>query len=60
MIHRGASDFSRLQILTVGELLEGKGIDYPAPSQVNATFKKAAKVRENKDKEQRELPLKPR
>jgi len=32
----------RLQILTIAELLEGKGIDYP-PSQANVTFKKAPK-----------------
>jgi hypothetical protein len=52
--------FPRLQILTVGELLDGKGIEYPPPSQVNVTFKKASKVQEGEDKEQRELPLKAR
>lgn len=31
----------RLQILTVGDLLEGKRIDYPPSRQVNVTFKKA-------------------
>jgi hypothetical protein len=33
----------RLQILTIAELLEGKGIDYPHPS--NVTFKRAPVVR---------------
>ena len=33
----------RLQILTVSELLTGKGIDYPPARQVNVTFKKAPK-----------------
>jgi hypothetical protein len=32
----------RLQILTVAEILEGKGIDYPHPS--NVTFKRAPKA----------------
>jgi len=32
----------RLQILTIAELLEGKGIDYPHPS--NVTFKKAPRA----------------
>ncbi len=31
----------RLQLLTVGELLEGKGIDYPRTAGVNRTFKRA-------------------
>lgn len=34
----------RLQLLTVAELLEGKRIDCPPPSQVNVTFKKAPKA----------------
>jgi len=50
--------FPRLQILTVGELLDGKGIEYPPPSQVNVTFKKAPKIREDEDKGQGNLPLK--
>jgi site-specific DNA-methyltransferase (adenine-specific) len=49
--------FPRLQVLTVGELLEGGGIEYPPPSQVNVTFKKAPKILEE-DKEQHALPLK--
>jgi DNA modification methylase len=37
----------RLQILTVGELMSGKRIDYPPSAQVNKTFKKAPiKVKE--------------
>lgn len=35
----------RLQILTVEELLGGKGIDYPAPLSSNVTIKKAPAVR---------------
>ena len=35
---------SRLQILTVAELLAGKGIDMPPLHQVNSTFKKAPKA----------------
>ncbi|MCX5804057.1 MAG: DNA methyltransferase [Proteobacteria bacterium] len=50
--------FPRLQILTVSELLDGKGIDYPPPSQVNVTFKKAPEAREGELTEQGELPLK--
>ncbi len=37
----------RLQLLTVAELLEGKRIDCPPPSQVNVTFKKAPKAKAN-------------
>jgi len=32
--------YPRLQLLTIGELLSGKGIDYP-PSRKNVTFKRA-------------------
>jgi len=35
------SSHPRLQILTVGELLEGKRIDYPAGQQTNRTFRRA-------------------
>ncbi|MEK7873120.1 MAG: DNA methyltransferase [Chloroflexota bacterium] len=38
-------DYPRLQILTIAELLAGKRIDMPPPSQVNATFKKAPKAK---------------
>jgi len=33
--------YPRIQILTIAELLQGKGIDYPPARQVNATFKNA-------------------
>ena len=46
--------YLKLQILTVEELIEGKGIDYPPPAQVNVTFKKAPKSR---DKKQEQLKL---
>jgi len=36
---------SRLQILTIEELLNGYKIDYPPASQVNTTFKKAPKAK---------------
>ena len=36
----------RLQILTIAELLSGKHIDMPPARQVNVTFKKAPKIRE--------------
>jgi site-specific DNA-methyltransferase (adenine-specific) len=35
----------RLQLLTIAELLEGKRIDYPPSAQVDATFKRAPKVK---------------
>ena len=34
----------RLQILTVAELLAGKGIDMPLINQVNKTYRKAPRV----------------
>ena len=34
----------RLQIITVAELLDGKGIDYPPSKQVNVTLRKAPKA----------------
>lgn len=34
----------RLQMLTVGQLLEGKRIDYPAIAGANVTFKRAARA----------------
>ncbi|MDP9412107.1 MAG: restriction endonuclease [Actinomycetota bacterium] len=35
-------DYPRLQLRTVAELLDGKGIDYPTVTGMNVTFKKAA------------------
>jgi DNA modification methylase len=46
--------YPRLQLLTVGELLGGKRIDYPPSAQVNVTFKKAPKA---KDKQAEQIPL---
>lgn len=37
-------DHPRLQLLTVAELLAGKGIDYPAPRQTNVTIKRAPRA----------------
>jgi len=39
------NNYPRLQLLTVAELLEGKGIDYPPSKQVNVTFKKAPRAK---------------
>ena len=50
-------DYPKLQILTIAELLAGKGIDMPPIRQVNATFKKAAKAEAEKKGEQKPLPL---
>lgn len=33
----------RMQVLTIEQLLTGKRVDYPAPSQANVTFKKTPK-----------------
>ena len=43
----------RLQILTVEELLGGKGIDYPPSQQVNRTFKRAPKAKARAQKPDR-------
>jgi site-specific DNA-methyltransferase (adenine-specific) len=36
-------DYPRFQLLTIADLLSGKGVDYP-PSRDNRTFKKAPKI----------------
>lgn len=36
----------RLQIVTVGELLDGKRIDMPAQSHTNVTFERAPRVKD--------------
>jgi len=46
----------KLQILTVSELLEGKGIDMPPIRQVNRTFKKAPRAK-GKKVENESFPL---
>lgn len=48
--------YPRLQILTVADLLSGKGIDMPPLRQVSVTFKKAPKGKGNKG-EQTEMGL---
>jgi len=51
-------DYPKLQILTVAELLEGKGIDMPPLGQVNRTFKKApSAAAKRKLPKHGELPL---
>ncbi len=37
--------YRRLQILTIAELLDGKHIDYPPPTQTNVTFKRAPRAK---------------
>lgn len=47
---------SRIQILTIAELLAGKGIDYP-PLRTNITFKEAPKVKQRQPGQVAPLPL---
>jgi len=47
----------RLQILTVAELLDGKGIDMPPLRQVSTTFKRAPRSRRLRESAQGELGL---
>jgi hypothetical protein len=35
----------RLQVLTVGQLLDGRGIDYPHVTGANVTHRRAARVK---------------
>jgi len=46
----------RLQLLTVRELLDGRGIDYPPSQQVNVTHKRAPRAK-GKKAEQIGMPL---
>lgn len=48
--------YPKMQLLTVAELLAGKGIDMPPIKQVNRTFKRAARA-EGKKGEAESLPL---
>jgi hypothetical protein len=43
-------DYPRVQILTIEDLLDGKGIDMP-PYSASQTFKKAEKVRKSTGKQ---------
>jgi SAM-dependent methyltransferase len=45
--------YPRLQLLTVAELLAGKGVAYPPSRQVNVTYKRAPRVKERTE----QLPL---
>ncbi len=40
----------RLQLLTVGELLEGKQIDYPQTAGINRTYRQAPRARKVAEK----------
>lgn len=45
------TNYPRLQILTIAELLAGKGIDMPPIRQVNTTFKKAERKPKRQEKQ---------
>ena len=47
---------SRLQILTIADLLDGKRVDMPPLRQVNVTFKKAPKAK-GEEPEMPTLPM---
>ena len=51
-----AKSYPRLQILTISELLSGRGIDMPPLKQVAATFKKAPKAK-NEEGQTLSMPL---
>ena len=51
------TDHPRLQILTVAELLDGKGIDMPPLRQVSTTYRKAPRSLRLRESEQGELDL---
>ena len=48
-------DYSRIQLITVEELLEGKKIDYTPSKEVDVTFKRAPKAKKKKKAKNREL-----
>ena len=49
--------YPRLQLLTIEDLLEGRGIDYPPASQVNVTLKKAPKAKKKSKSTKRQQSL---
>ncbi len=58
-VHKGmlrSKKYPKLQILTVEELLGGKGVDMPPTEHVNATVKKPPKA-EKEEPEHPELDL---
>ena len=48
------SDYPKIQILTIEELLQGKTVDMPPQTQTNVTFAKAQKIAQ---KEGEQLPM---
>ncbi len=44
-------NYPKIQLLTIEELLNGKAIEMPPIKQVDATFKKAGKVRGRKGRQ---------
>jgi len=47
--------YPRIQILTVEDLMRGKGIDYPPSKHVNVTFKKAPNANRNAKEDSNDL-----
>ena len=41
--------YPRIQVLTVEDLMRGKGIDYPASRLTNVTFKRAPKAKKQRN-----------
>jgi hypothetical protein len=54
--HLPGRQFPRLQMLTIAELLAGKGLDYPRLAP-NATFKKAPRQRKGPSLEEQQNQL---
>lgn len=49
--------YSRIQLFTIAELLDGKPIEYPPSKHVNVTFKKAPKAKSNEPQQEKNLLL---
>jgi hypothetical protein len=45
VVDQGGQQYPRLQIITVGELLEGKRIKFPSVGYLNVTLKKAPRAK---------------
>jgi hypothetical protein len=50
-------NYPKMQILTISELLQGRGIDMPPIRQVSTTFKKAPKAKSKDEVEAVQLGL---
>lgn len=56
-VDQGARQYPHLQIITVGELLAGRRIQYPSIGYLNVTFKQAPRARSGRAAEQDQLPM---